>query len=120
MNELPASVTLSKRVTDQFRVIKTKTGVTNNVLARIAISLAIESGESIKNAHREDAAGQTLDKDLLFGDLRLEYEVAIREYLKEDDSALSPANAIASLVEIGAHKMAHVRSLEEFVELGIH
>ena len=117
MTELPLSVTLSKRVTDRFRMIKSKTGVPNNVLSRIAISLAIESGDNVANANKEDSAGQTLDRDLLFGDLALVYEVAIREYMLDNDADLSPANAIACLIEIGAHKMAHIKSLEQFAEL---
>lgn len=118
MIELPPSITLSKRVTDQFRTIKTKTGITHNVLARIAISLAIESQQDVANAHKEDSLGQTLDKELLFGDLTSVYEAVIREYILGRDIELSVANTIASLVEIGAHKMAHVRSLEQFAELG--
>ena len=118
MIALPPSITLSKRVTDQFRTIKTRTGITNNVLARMAISLAIESQEDVANAHKEDSLGQTLDKELLFGDLSPVYEAVIREYMLERNIELSAANTIASLVEIGAHKMAHVRSLEQFAELG--
>jgi DNA sulfur modification protein DndE len=118
MIALPPSITLSKRVTDQFRTIKTRTGITNNVLARMAIALAIESQEDVSNAHKEDSLGQTLDKELLFGDLSAVYEAVIREYMLEREIELSAANTIASLVEIGAHKMSHVRSLEQFAELG--
>ena len=118
MIELPAKVTFSKRVTDQFRTIKTRTGVTANVLARIAIALAIASGEHVDNAHKEDSAGLSLDKDLLFGELATAYEVAVREYMLDNKIEISPANTIAALIEIGAHKMAHIRNLEQFAELG--
>ena len=114
---LPSAVTLSKRVTDKFRYIRSKTGVTNNILARIAISLALESDQSVEDANREDSAGQSLDKDLLFGDLAPIYEIAIREYMLDNDVELSVGGTISSLVEIGAHKMSHIRSLEHFASL---
>ena len=115
--KLPMSVTLSKRATHHFRTIKIKTGVTNNVLARIAISLAIESGEDVEKAPREDAAGQTLDRDLLFGELVYVYETVIREYMCEHEVSIPSNLAIASLIEIGAHKMGHVRSLDQLINL---
>ena len=118
MIELPLSVSLSKRATHRFRAIKTKTGVTNNVLARIAISLAIESGEDVSKAPKEDSLGQTLDRDLLFGELAPVYEVIVREYMLENEIELTPAVTISSLIEIGAHKMGHVRSLEQLCNLG--
>lgn len=114
---LPASVTLSKRVTDHFRTVKKHTGVNNNVLARIAMSLALESGEDISRVPKPDGSGQTLDRDLLFGDLVEAYEVFIREYLAEMELDVTPGHAITSLVEIGAHKMGHVRSLEQLTKL---
>ena len=115
---LPPRVTFSKRVTDQFRTIKTNTGVNNNVLARFAISLALECGENIENVSPSDSSGQTLDRDLLFGELLEIYEAMIREYITANRIEMPLGTAIALLVETGAHRMGHVRSLSALASLG--
>ena len=54
-------------------------------------------------------------KIFLFGDLAPIYEIAIREYMLDNDVELSGwGHYLSSLVEIGAHKMSHIRSLEHF------
>lgn len=108
---LPTSITLSKRVAVQFQTIKNNTGVPNNVLARFAISLALEGEEHINHAPPSDSGGKTLDRDLLFGGLLEIYEAMIREYMIRNKVDMPLGLAISSLVEIGAHKMGHVRSL---------
>ncbi len=108
---LPTSVTLSKRVSDQFQTIKNHTGVPNNVLARFAIGLALESEGRVDLLSVSDNSGKTLDRDLLFGGLIEIYEVMIREYMIRNEINMPLGPAIASLVEIGAHRMGHVRSL---------
>ena len=108
---LPASVTLSKHVSDQFQTIKKHTGVPNNVLARFAIGLALESEGRVDLLSVSANSGKTLDRDLLFGGLLEIYEVMIREYMIRNKINMPLGPAIASLVEIGAHRMGHVRSL---------
>ena len=66
--DIPNSISISKRVRDQFQTIKNKTGLPNNVLSRIALTLAMESGAGVKQGSREDASGQTLPGTSLFGD----------------------------------------------------
>ena len=115
--ELPQSISLSKRATDRFRLIKTRTGVPHNVLARIALSLAIDSEESVDHAPKEDSAGQTLDRDLLFGELVSIYEVIVREYACDREITMPVPLMISSLIEIGSTRMGHVRSLEQLCQL---
>lgn len=114
---IPGSISLSKKVRSTFQTIKNKTGIPNNVLSRIAIMLAIRSGEPMAGVTREDAGGQTLPRDLLFGDNVQNYEILIRQHIFNQQSGLSFGKAIAALIEIGAHKMAHCRSLEDIAEL---
>jgi DNA sulfur modification protein DndE len=116
--DIPNSISISKRVRDQFQTIKNKTGLPNNVLSRIALMLAMESGARVKPGSREDAAGQTLSRDLLFGEYAEIYDILIRQYLIERDSNLPVGEAIGGLIEVGAHKMAHCRSIEAVCRLG--
>lgn len=115
--DIPGTISLSKKVRDTFQTIKNKTGVPNNVLSRIAIMLAIRSGEPMAGVTREDAGGQTLPRDLLFGDHVQSYEILIRQHITDQGSDMPFGKAIAALIEIGTHKMAHCRSLEDIVEL---
>ena len=92
--------------------------VPNNVLSRIAISLALESGESVATVVKDDAGGQTLSRDLLFGELLETFDVLIRQYIYEKSVKMSTAQAISALIEIGAHKMSYCRSIGDLCALG--
>ena len=116
--DIPNSISISKRVRDQFQTIKNKTGLPNNVLSRIALMLAMESGAVAKPGSRVDAGGQTLSRDLMFGEYAEIYDILIRQYLVERESQLPVGEAIGGLIEVGAHKMAHCRSIEEVCRLG--
>ena len=115
--DIPTTIAISKRVRDQFQTIKNRTGVPNNVLSRIALTLAIESGETLQAMAREDAGGQTLPRDLMFGDLIDVYDVLIRQYMHDKSIEAPMGLVIGGLIEIGAHKMGHCRSLEDICAL---
>jgi DNA sulfur modification protein DndE len=115
--EIPATISISKKVRDTFQTIKNRTGVPNNVLSRIALMLALESEASIKDVAKEDSGGQTLSRDLLFGDLLETFEIVIRQYRSTNSVELSCGQTISSLIEIGTHKMAHCRSLGDLTAL---
>lgn len=115
--DIPSTISISKRVRDQFQTIKNKTGVTNNVLSRIAIALALESNAQIREATREDAGGQTLPRDLMFGEHVTVYDVLIRQFMHEKSIELPMGQVIGTLIEVGAHKMGHCRSMEDLCAL---
>lgn len=119
---LPHSVTLSKRTTDSFRYIKSKTGVNNNALARLALALAIESGDNVLAKPKPDAEGQTFTRDLLFGESADVYDVIVEEYmrgLKVDVEHAAPQKAalLSALIESGAQRLSHIRKMEDFASL---
>ena len=92
------------------------TGLTPNILARVAIMLALRSGSSIINT-TPDAEGQELNKSVLFGDHEYVYEAMIKQFIHETKDARPISQVISSLVEIGAHKMGHVKDLNALCEL---
>lgn len=116
--EIPTSISISKKVRDSFQTIKNRTGVTNNVLSRIAITLAMDSGVGLDAVVKDDAGGQTLSRDLMFGDLLEGFDVLLRQYMHDNEVEMQVGPAISSLVEIGAHKMSHCRSLNDLCDLG--
>lgn len=116
---LPRSVTLSKKATDKLRMMKGSTGVTPNILARIAIMLAAEDGSNLKSASVGDANGQVLSKDVLFGDYAEAYEVLITQYVKESSIDRPIHEVIVALIESGVHKMGHIKSLSDLLALKV-
>ncbi len=114
---LPNRVRLSTKTTNKMQRIKSLTGITPNVLSRIAIMLAIKEGSNLKNSGVEDMDGQTLDKSVLFGDHTEIYDVLINQYIHDNKIDLDIQKIISSLIEVGSHKMGHIKSLIDVCDL---
>lgn len=114
---LPNRITLSSKATNKMQYIKSQTGVTPNILSRIAIMLAIKEGNTLNNAGVGDSEGQTLDKSVLFGDHIDVYDVVINQHIHEFDIKLDLQKAIPALIEVGVHKMGQVKSLVDVCKL---
>jgi len=115
---LPDRIRLSQKATDKLRYLKTQTGVTPNIMARIAIMLAINEGSNLENSGVSDFNGQELNRSTLFGEYAGIYDVIIRQYIHDHAIDVTPAQAVASLVEIGIYKLSHVKNLVDLCEAG--
>ena len=114
---LPNRVKLSTKSTDKFRYLKSKTGLTPNILARIAMMLALKEGSNLSNAGVADNDGQDLNKSVLFGDYEDVYDVMINQYMHDYDVDMNIQQTIVALIEVGVHKMGHLKSVEEIYKL---
>ncbi len=114
---LPNRVRLSTKATQKMQYLKGQTGITPNILSRVAIMLAIKEENSLKNAGVADYDGQVLDKSVLFGDHTDVYDVLINQYINDNSIDMDTQKTIASLVEIGVHKMGHVKNLSDLCKL---
>ena len=114
---LPRTVTLSKVATDKLRSMKGSTGLTPNILARVAIMLAIKDENNLTNASVGDADGQVLSKDVLFGEHTEVYEVLLNQYVHDTNNDSSLTDIIPSLIEAGVHKMGHIKSINDLADL---
>ena len=112
---LPNRVSLSLNATNKLRNLKAHTGLTPNILSRVAITKALESTSSLENAGVGDADGQVLSKDVMFGEHDLVYEVLIKQYIKDNKISEPIQNVIAALIEIGVHKIGHVKNIQQIV-----
>ena len=110
---LPNRVRLSQNATDKLRYIKSGTGVTPNILARIAIMLAVKDETGLGSAGIKDFDGQELNQSVLFGDHYQTYDVIINQYLHDHKVDLPIAQAIAAMVEVGIHKMGHAKKIDD-------
>ena len=112
---LPNRVALSKKATDKLRYMKTKTGLTPNILSRIAIMLAIKEGSDLRNAGVGDSDGQVLSRDVLFGDYAEVYDVMINQYIHDYSIEGSPQEVISALIAVGTSKLGHVKKVQDLV-----
>lgn len=115
--KLPNRVRLSLHATERLKLLKGWTGLTPNILARIAIMLVIRDNTSLDNAGLQDTDGQELNKSVLFGDHSDTYEILLSQYFHDQDITHSPQSVIASIVEIGVHKIGHVRTIQGLTDV---
>lgn len=92
------------------------TGLTPNILARFAIMLALKDGSSILDSS-PDADGQELNKSVLFGDHEHVYEAMIKQFIHKTNETRPMPHVISSLIEIGVHKMGHIKDLRALCKL---
>ena len=115
---IPNRIKLSKKATDKLRFLKTKTGLTPNILSRIAIMLAIREGGDLSNAGVGNMeGGQELNDTTLFGEHIYLYDILINQYIYDKQLNLTVGETIVALVEIGIFKMGHIRELEQLCDL---
>ena len=113
---LPSQIRLSRTSTNRLQNIKNKTGITPNIGCRIAMLLAMNSNDDIKNAGLA-SDGQELNKDILFGKNIEVYEALLKQYIHENEIDMPVAKVIASLVELGVHKMGHIKTIKQLCSL---
>ena len=115
---LPNRIRMSKKATSKFAFIKGKTGLTPNILARLAIMLAINEGSNLVNASVSDQDGQELSQSVLFGEHALFYDLLINQYIHDYELFdYSTNDVIVRMIEIGAFRMGHIRSLVDIETL---
>ena len=115
---LPNRIKLSKKATDKLRYLKTQTGLTPNILSRIAIMLAIREGSDLSNAGVGNMeGGQELNDTTLFGEYISLYDILVNQYIHDKKLDLGITETIVAMVEIGVHKMGHVKQLEQLCAL---
>jgi len=112
---LPNRIALSSNATGKLRYMKQKTGLTPNILSRFAIMKAIAGGGSIKNAGVGDNDGQVLSREVLFGDHAESYDVMLNQYVHENNIKDPLQDIIVALIEIGVHKMGHVKKIQDLI-----
>ena len=113
---IPHRIRISDRASGRLRYLKSRTGVTPNILSRFAFLLSAR--EIQNNVHSPvDLNGQEFNAPTLFGEHQEIYEILLVRYVETIKDERDPGLVIASHIENGVHKMGHVRSLEDLVAL---
>ncbi|MXZ45330.1 MAG: DUF1832 domain-containing protein [Gammaproteobacteria bacterium] len=113
---IPNRIRVSRHATARLTFLKSQTGLTPNILSRIAFILAIRDMRTVPKLI-EDTSGQEFNAPTLFGEHQETYGLLLTKYLHETDDTEDPNTLISNLIENGLHKMGHIRSLEDVVRL---
>lgn len=113
----PNRFKITSNSTEKLKFLKSKTGLTPNIICRYAISLAARDSSGIGNASTVELNGQDFNASTLFGDHLDIYEVLIHQYMVDHAVQDDVQRCIAAMIEIGLHKMGHVRSVKDLALL---
>ena len=113
---IPNRIRVSRHATSRLTFLKSQTGLTPNILSRVAFMLAIRDMRKIPQLV-EDFSGQEFNAPTLFGEHQEIYELLLTKYFHVTADEEDPNTVISNLIENGLHKMGHIRSLEDVVRL---
>ena len=113
---IPNRVRVSQHATGRLKFLKSQTGLTPNILSRIAFMLAIRDMRKVPRL-AEDVSGQEFNAPTLFGEYQEIYDLLLTKYYHETSDKDDPNTVISNIIENGLHKMGHIRSLEDVVRL---
>ena len=113
---IPNRVRVSQHATRRLTFLKSQTGLTPNILSRIAFMLAIRDMRKVPQL-AEDMSGQEFNAPTLFGEYQEIYDLLLTKYFHETEDKDDPNTIISNLIENGLHKMGHIRSLEDVVRI---
>lgn len=108
---IPFRIQLSKKTWDRLQYMQTKTRLTPNVLARMAISLALRDTHTAAINENKPEQIHIINRDVLFGDQEKMYEALIQQFCAEQGIDSNIQDILRSLIDSGLHKMGHVKSL---------
>ena len=109
----PNRLRVSSAATDKLKYLKSKTGVTPNILCRFAISLALRDSSNLDDSSSLELSGQEFNASTLFGESADIYFCLVAQYMHENNLDSDFSKVIGSLVEVGLHKMGHIKSVKE-------
>ncbi|MEQ9450491.1 MAG: DndE family protein [Pseudomonadales bacterium] len=113
---IPHRVRVSGRAGARLKYLKSKTGLTPNILSRIAFVLSARDLRRVAQVSSE-LDGQEFNAPTLFGEHQRAYELLLAKYLRASKDDREISTVIASHIENGLHKMGHARSLQDIVAL---
>lgn len=111
---LPKRLHVSKASADALKLLKARTGITPNILCRMALLLSLESGRS-KGRRKTDQEGNEFNAPTLFGEFAPIFRALIFEVHGKLD-AKETADVIASHIEDGLVHLRKAKTLPELIE----
>ena len=114
---IPHRVRISERAASRLRYLKSRTGLTPNILSRFAFLLSVRDMRRLGRTCA-DLHGQEFNAPTLFGEHQELYDLILVRYVEVAEDEREPGVIIADHIENGLHKMGHVRRLLDVAALG--
>lgn len=112
---LPKRLHISQSATDKLRILKGRTGLTPNIICRIALVRSLNDGA--KGGQRKtDLSGSEFNHVTLFGEHAAVFEALLRQVHGHLDAKLV-AQCIASHIDDGLQPLTKAKSLSDLVQL---
>lgn len=112
---LPNRFRISKSATNALQLLKNNTGVTPNILCRLALMLSLEEGAS-RGEQTPDLEGSEFNTPTLFGENTLIYECFIRQVHGKLDTRQYNL-VVASHVDNGLQLLKRCKGLLDLSQL---
>lgn len=112
----PTRIQLSKTTWDRLQYLQTKTRLTPNVIARIAIALALRDMRTATINTSKPEHTHVINRDVLFGDQEKAYAAMVRQFCAEQNVEANVQDIVRSLIDNGLHKLGHLKT---FSDLGM-
>lgn len=109
----PTRINLSKTTWDRLQYLQTKTRLTPNVIARIAIMLALRDIRTATINESKPTGTHVINRDVLFGEHERVYEALVRQFYAEQSIKADINDVIRSLIDNGLHKLGHLRAFSD-------
>lgn len=113
---IPHRVRVSQWSRGRLRYLKSKTGLTPNILSRFAFVMSVRGLRRVRKS-AADLDGQEFNSPTLFGEHQRLYELLLAKYVRETGDDRDVNLVIASHIENGLDLMGHVKSLQDVVAL---
>ena len=110
---LPNRFRISQRATETLKQIKGRSGVTPNILCRMALVLSLREGRQAA-AQRIELDGSEFNTPTLFGDYPLVYESLIRQVHGPLDGK-EIQRVVAAHIDAGVDQLKRVRRLGDLL-----
>ncbi|TFZ03379.1 DNA sulfur modification protein DndE [Ramlibacter rhizophilus] len=111
---LPKRLKISKSASDTLRVLKGRTGLTPNLVCRMALLLSLEEGAG-GGSRRIDEFGSEFNAPTLFGEFGFVFEGLLRQVHGRLDAKDVPL-IVASHIDSGLERLRKSRSLLELTQ----
>lgn len=111
---LPKRLRISHQATEALKLLKTRTGLTPNIVCRVALILSLEDGAA-GGRRLTEQIGSEFNSSTLFGELEVLFETLILEvhgYLSQKEKT----DVIVSHIDDGLSKLRKSKSLAELIE----
>ena len=116
----PTRISLNKTTWDRLQYLQTKTRLTPNIIARLAIALALRDIRTATINETKPGGIHVINRDVLFGEHERVYEALIRQFYAEQDINADIQDVIRLLIETGLHKLGHLKSFSDLQFLLAH